>query len=47
MGCIVHYNDAERSFDCPCHGSRFDSLGRVIEGPATADLSSESISETT
>lgn len=47
MGCIVHFNDAERSFDCPCHGSRFDSLGRVIEGPATGDLSPESLSETT
>jgi glycine/D-amino acid oxidase-like deaminating enzyme/nitrite reductase/ring-hydroxylating ferredoxin subunit len=38
MGCIVAYNDAEGSWDCPCHGSRFDLQGRVIEGPAGAPL---------
>ncbi len=38
MGCIVAFNDAERSWDCPCHGSRFDTSGRVIEGPAGAPL---------
>jgi glycine/D-amino acid oxidase-like deaminating enzyme/nitrite reductase/ring-hydroxylating ferredoxin subunit len=38
MKCIVHWNGAERSWDCPCHGSRFDVDGSVIEGPAYADL---------
>jgi glycine/D-amino acid oxidase-like deaminating enzyme/nitrite reductase/ring-hydroxylating ferredoxin subunit len=36
--CLVRWNHAERSWDCPCHGSRFDADGRVIEGPAYADL---------
>jgi glycine/D-amino acid oxidase-like deaminating enzyme/nitrite reductase/ring-hydroxylating ferredoxin subunit len=38
MGGVVQWNDAERSWDCPLHGSRFDACGRVIEGPAIADL---------
>ena len=38
MRCIVHWNAAERTWDCPCHGSRFDVRGRVIEGPALAPL---------
>jgi glycine/D-amino acid oxidase-like deaminating enzyme/nitrite reductase/ring-hydroxylating ferredoxin subunit len=38
MGCVVSFNSAERSWDCPCHGSRFGVDGRVIEGPAVADL---------
>jgi glycine/D-amino acid oxidase-like deaminating enzyme/nitrite reductase/ring-hydroxylating ferredoxin subunit len=38
MGCQVTWNVAERSWDCPCHGSRFAPDGRVIQGPALADL---------
>ncbi|HEV2768822.1 MAG TPA: FAD-dependent oxidoreductase [Solirubrobacteraceae bacterium] len=38
MGCLVRFNAAERSWDCPCHGSRFDVDGAVLEGPAVKPL---------
>ncbi len=38
LGCALKWNPREHTWDCPCHGSRFDTEGRLLDGPATGDL---------
>lgn len=42
LGCVVSWNSLEKTWDCPCHGSKFDRYGRVINGPANSDLEERS-----
>ena len=38
MGCVLEWNRDENSWDCPCHGSRYDYTGRLLSGPAIQPL---------
>jgi glycine/D-amino acid oxidase-like deaminating enzyme/nitrite reductase/ring-hydroxylating ferredoxin subunit len=44
LGCVVKWNNSESSWDCPCHGSRFDTDGKVLNGPARSGLKPVKIS---
>ncbi len=43
MGCFVQWNSAEKSWDCPCHGSRFHYDGAILQGPAVEPLESRNL----
>jgi glycine/D-amino acid oxidase-like deaminating enzyme/nitrite reductase/ring-hydroxylating ferredoxin subunit len=44
--CILEWNSGEKSFDCPCHGSRFTAYGKIMNGPALTDLKPVALPET-
>ena len=44
LGCVVSWNSAERTWDCPCHGSRYDYDGHAIQGPTVKDLEPKPLS---
>lgn len=38
LGCIIGWDDAQKRWECPCHGSRYDTQGKVLRGPTKRDL---------
>jgi Rieske Fe-S protein len=44
MKCLVEWNNTEKSWDCPCHGSRFSYTGELLTGPSTHDLKAYQLS---
>ena len=38
LKCALSFNEAEKTWDCPCHGSRFDIKGNILEGPAVLPI---------
>jgi Rieske Fe-S protein len=45
MGCHVQWNEAEKTWDCPCHGGRFSCLGERLYGPPPKDLEEQALAE--
>ena len=43
LGCALRWNEQERSWDCPCHGSRFSKSGELLDAPAATDLKSPKV----
>lgn len=43
LGCIVNWNSAEKTWDCPCHGAQFTGEGKVFHGPAVKDLEPKAV----
>lgn len=45
LGCIVNWNKAEKSWDCPCHGGRFSCTGEILNGPPIKNLEPKQLSQ--